>query len=535
MYPLGDMENMLVQEINYSVADLVRQGKKAAEKKDFETAEELLQQAVELDPDSFYAYFELGLLYFRRNKPDMALMYFNLAHQLNPEDEKTLNNLGVVYYSQKEFQKALDCFVQAISINSVYTDALYGAGKACLALNDTSRAMHYLRLCRLVDPRHPGANKLLEGMAGIKVSLQVRPLNIGFVSIWFERGQAYVTKLIRDALAENHNTFVFARTGGVYGKQMLETGGQWNVPNLTTYPDYHIRPENLVKWIKKNSLDIVIFNEEYDWDLVRAAKSTDAGVITYLDYYKEEWRPFMPLYDGILCSTFRSFDLVRSIGNAYYMGWAVDTSIFKPQRDKATHTFYHNAGWLGINYRKMTPAAILAFDALSRVLDDVSLFVHSQVGLEKLPQEVRQILFNNKRITYHVATVPAPGLYHRGTVHIFPSKLEGLGLPLMEGLACGLPAIVADAPPMNEFVRDGYNGLLARVGKTVTRRDNIAFPECIIDMNDLVDKMYYLATRPSLVDEMSRNALSFVEENLSLEKMRVRLQEIVEHVHQKSA
>jgi glycosyltransferase involved in cell wall biosynthesis len=42
----------------------------------------------------------------------------------------------------------------------------------------------------------------------------------------------------------------------------------------------------------------------------------------------------------------------------------------------------------------------------------------------------------------------------------FPSRYEGFGLPLLEGMAAGTPVISTDIPVVNEIVRHGENGLL---------------------------------------------------------------------------
>ena len=44
-------------------------------------------------------------------------------------------------------------------------------------------------------------------------------------------------------------------------------------------------------------------------------------------------------------------------------------------------------------------------------------------------------------------------------VCLSPSRWEGLGLPLYEAVAFGMPSITNDSPPMNEVVIDGVNGI----------------------------------------------------------------------------
>jgi 1,2-diacylglycerol 3-alpha-glucosyltransferase len=133
-----------------------------------------------------------------------------------------------------------------------------------------------------------------------------------------------------------------------------------------------------------------------------------------------------------------------------------------------------------------------------------------------LPPVVIDIVRNNPNILFHEETVPAPGLYHKGKIMLFPTKLEGLGLPLFEALSSGLPVITTNAPPMNEFIRDGYNGLLVNVAFRTTRGDNVAFPEEIIDMGDLAFKMAKLANDEDMCRTLSKNARLYSEEKLAL-------------------
>ncbi|OOP55754.1 MAG: hypothetical protein AYP45_12990 [Candidatus Brocadia carolinensis] len=460
------------------------------------------KKAIETDPHFIPAYYNLALLYHQIHQFDDAIIYLKKVLALDPNDTSAMNNLGVILYAINRLQEAKRYFQEALSIKDGYEEARDNLKKVQRRLQNTQILSTHNRLSDTND--NPS-------------------LKIGFVSIWFERGQSYVTKTLRDLIAQEHEAFVFARTGGVYDQPMLQTDGMWAVPNLTTFPDYTIPCEIFEKWIDTNALDVVIFNEEYDWKLVSLCKKKGIKTVTYLDYYKDDWKSYMGLYDAVLCSTKRTFFLVKDFCKAYYIGWGIDTELFKPRLNEENYTFFHNAGWLGINYRKMTPAVIIAFDVLSRCNPDLTLFIHAQAELERLPPEIIPIVRNNSRITYHRETVPAPGLYHKGKILVFPSKLEGLGLPLLEGMSCGLPAIATDAPPMNEFVQDGYNGLLVKVAQKFTRQDNIAFPEETVDINDLIIKMQKLANDQKLQIFMSDNSRKYVTQHLNLHKLKEKI------------
>ena len=345
-------------------------------------------------------------------------------------------------------------------------------------------------------------------------------MKIGLLSIWFERGQTIVTKTLRDCLLPEHQVYIFARMGGVYGipKQEKE-----DTLNVTFYPSYQVKHEDFSAWILKNKLDMVIFNEEYDWGLVLTARNCNVIVATYLDFYTDKWKAYMYLFDLVICSTKRTFNMVKNICKAKYIGWGIDTEIFKPVFDNRKYTFFHNAGWLGINYRKQTPIAIFAFNEANKINKSISLFIHSQCSRDLLPEETNKIIDSNKNITYFIDTIPAPGMYYKGNILLFPSKLEGLGLPLLEGLSCGLPAIICDAPPMNEFVQDGYNGYYVPVSSYETRNDNVAFPETLLDIEKFIKALLAFEN----IADMSYNARQSILDNFNIKNLSKRILKII--------
>ena len=127
-------------------------------------------------------------------------------------------------------------------------------------------------------------------------------------------------------------------------------------------------------------------------------------------------------------------------------GWGVDTDLFQPADTEPEYTFFHNAGWLGINFRKMTPAVIVAFDAISKLMPDISLFIHSQAGLDLFPPAVTDIVTNNRKIVYHVETVPAPGSLPEGQDHGLSHETRRARPASVRG---GWPAACPSSPRMH--------------------------------------------------------------------------------------
>ena len=56
-------------------------------------------------------------------------------------------------------------------------------------------------------------------------------------------------------------------------------------------------------------------------------------------------------------------------------------------------------------------------------------------------------------------------VYPQYSLHIMPSRYEGLPMALMEAQSCGLPSVVFDFKyGAHDIVTNGYNGMIARQG-----------------------------------------------------------------------
>lgn len=132
--------------------------------------------------------------------------------------------------------------------------------------------------------------------------------------------------------------------------------------------------------------------------------------------------------------------------SAVYVPMPLDLDEFparEPVHD-AHHLIFCN-GWGGVDERK---GGALIREVLTR--DHCLLEVRSQ----------RVTDWPTGTCVTPPADTPAK-LYLNADACVQPSKWEGLGLQQLEAMACGLPVLTTNAPPMNEHALDAY-GSLAR-------------------------------------------------------------------------
>jgi len=357
---------------------------------------------------------------------------------------------------------------------------------------------------------------------------------VGIVTTWFERGAAYVSRQYKTLLEDECEVFIYARGGEEYAIG----DPKWDGPNVTWASPCRIQItmainlDEFVRWIKNNELDIVFFNEQHWWPAVLAAN--DAGAITgsYIDYYTKETVPFFGIFDFLICNTKRHLSVFEKHPAAHYIPWGTDIEVFKPHTTELVYpdrvTFFHSGGVSP--HRKGCDAVIEAF---SRLNGPCSLVIHAQRDLKKhfphLAEKISQLEAAG-RLVCHEKTVSAPGLFHLGDVYVYPTRLEGIGLTIMEAGACGLPVIVTDTGPMNEFIADGENGSLVKVERFEQRSDNYYWPQAFCDVDDLTVKMQWYVDRPQQITSMKQHARDVALERFDWASQEAEIVELFKHV-----
>jgi glycosyltransferase involved in cell wall biosynthesis len=111
-----------------------------------------------------------------------------------------------------------------------------------------------------------------------------------------------------------------------------------------------------------------------------------------------------------------------------------------------------------------------------------------------------------RRITEDCSTDEYLRLFSSCHVCLAPSRWEGLGLHLYEATAFGMPIITNDIPPMNEIVRDDYNGRLVRSIPAGQAESGI--PAYDPEPESLREAIASLS-RPENIERMSQNTIRY--------------------------
>ena len=308
-------------------------------------------------------------------------------------------------------------------------------------------------------------------------------MNIGIVTTWLERGATIVSRQYISILrAQGHSVFVFARGGESFDKGCVDvdTNIAFNPYNWSFIPT-DIDRASFEDWINLNDLELIIFNEQQFYQPILWAKYLGVRVVAYVDYYTDTTLGFFELYDALICNTKQHLNAFKWHHNALFLPWGTDTNIYspkeKPERYRGKKVFFHSAGMNPI--RKGTDILLESFNALP---DDIKkscmLVIHTQVDLSRYIKEIDRIIQrNNTHLNIEIinGTVSAPGLYHLGDVYVYPSRLDGIGLTLIEAVSSGLGIITSDAGPMNEFVHEDFSKLI-NIDNSYKRSDGYYWP-----------------------------------------------------------
>ena len=107
---------------------------------DFEGAADCFNKIIELDAESYRAWYNLGISYFRLERIEKSLDAYRHALKINPNYEYIYYNIGLLYEILKEdYESAIKYYEEALKLNENFTYALQ-------ALRDVRKKLEHTKL-----------------------------------------------------------------------------------------------------------------------------------------------------------------------------------------------------------------------------------------------------------------------------------------------------------------------------------------------------------------------------------------------------
>tara|TARA_B100000131_G_scaffold182964_1_gene176456 strand:- start:302 stop:1432 length:1131 start_codon:yes stop_codon:yes gene_type:complete len=364
--------------------------------------------------------------------------------------------------------------------------------------------------------------------------------NIGFVSYWFNRGQAVVTKYVKSIFDEaGYNTFVLTKspkkrislkslssTRGIKNiftelsnkikqKSDFEISQDWIDENITIGSQTNqIEKSKYLEWADINKLDICFFDQNYQFREIKALKET--GVKTIGRFV---WEQFAPEHAN---EANDAFDIIYSLTNCEHnrylkelninsklIRWGIHPSLLNhniKKEKKGPIKFYYPAGYCGS--RKSVNETIEAFRKVKN--DNIRLFISSQKPINS---------YGDSRIIVDSGNISSHKEFHKKMyscdVCIIPSRWEGLGLAFVESIAFEMPILTTDYPPMNEYVLPNETGFLINCNTKNKRKNGIWIAD--ISIKNLSEKIAKIADRVT-INRMSKNTKDILQKKYAWDK-----------------
>ena len=199
-------------------------------------------------------------------------------------------------------------------------------------------------------------------------------------------------------------------------------------------------------WLKERSA--VIFVEQPTVaDMVAKCKARGVPTLCQVDvdWFSPAlpWVPDVTMFVAPNLTTFNRLTQEYALKNVAYIPAIVDTTLFPFCPRTRCDLFLFNNGWGGYKGRK-------GGDLIQKAARFVSgrLLVHSQAKFQVTTTGAF-------KVETFVGNMPdRRSLYTRGDVYLAPTRWEGYGLHILEALACGLPTLVTNGPPMSDYVQE---------------------------------------------------------------------------------
>ena len=104
-----------------------------------------IEDLIESDPNNLVNYFNLGNIYIKLQKYDLALINFEKTINLNKEFFQGYNNIANIHKELKNIEKSISFFRKAIELNPNYINALYNLAVVYYEIGQYEESAFYFK------------------------------------------------------------------------------------------------------------------------------------------------------------------------------------------------------------------------------------------------------------------------------------------------------------------------------------------------------------------------------------------------------
>jgi tetratricopeptide (TPR) repeat protein len=156
----GSRDNREAEENYQQVQKLLGEG-------DAASAINCLEQFVKERPDFALAFNDLGVLYYRQKEKDRSLNCYEQAVSLDPDNINFRKNLADFYFvEQGRLEDAMQIYLSVLQDDPEDIDALLVAGHICTAIGKADDARIFYERVLDVEPWNFDATERLEKLNG---------------------------------------------------------------------------------------------------------------------------------------------------------------------------------------------------------------------------------------------------------------------------------------------------------------------------------------------------------------------------------
>ncbi|GBE30501.1 TPR repeat-containing protein YrrB [bacterium BMS3Bbin04] len=170
--------------------------------RDLNAAEQAFSQAIILNSSYVKAYSAKSTILLKKREFAEAVTLLQRAVQIENADpadmSKAFGNLGRAYYYQKNYDRAINSYQQAVILNPQNADANYNMGKAYAEKGQFQDAANAIREAVNIEGRNhkyltalaENLNKISSYSAAADAALRATQISPNYAAAWFELGWA---------------------------------------------------------------------------------------------------------------------------------------------------------------------------------------------------------------------------------------------------------------------------------------------------------------------------------------------------------